>query len=69
MNQTYVHLHNISMQQRSAIIDKSKDATNMSSASHPTVVGTFVTGNDDNLLPVDLYRSENTLNASSKRSI
>ena len=47
------------MQQRSVIMDKSQnDATNISSASHP-IVGTFVSGSRENLLPASLYASKN----------
>lgn len=65
MNKTYVQLHNISMQQRSVIIDKSKDETNMSSASHPMILGTFVTGTGDNLLPAELYASNSNGHSNS----
>ena len=64
LNQTYVQLHNISMQQRSVIIDKSKDETNMSSASHP-ILGTFITGTGENLLPAELYASNSNGHSNS----
>ena len=52
-------------------MDKSKDGTNISSASHP-ILGTFITGSGENLLPADLNATNKTnslMNSKYNKSV